>query len=126
MADFSTFVPVTVLIVEDEPIVRMMAAMEVEDAGFAVLEAESADAAMRILNSRSDVRILFSDIDMPGSMDGVQLAGAVRRRWPPIDIILTSGRTKPAAADVPERCVFFAKPYAPERVVATMREFAPH
>src|SRR3954454_23372164 len=102
MAIHSAFAPVTVLIVEDEPIVRMMAAMEVEDAGFAVLEAESADAAIRILDSRLDVRIVFSDIDMPGSMNGIQLAGAVRRRWPPIDIILTSGRMKPAAADVPE------------------------
>jgi CheY-like chemotaxis protein len=123
MTNLSTFSPIIVLIVEDEPIVRMMAAMEVEGAGFAVLEAESADAAMRILDSRPDVRILFSDIDMPGSMNGIQLAGAVRRRWPPIGIILTSGRMKPPAADVPEGCVFFAKPYAPEHVVATMREF---
>ena len=80
-----------VLIVEDEPLVRLGAVQAIEDAGFEVIEAANADEAIRILENRSDIRVVFTDIHMPGSIDGLKLAHAVRDRWPPIKIIVTSG-----------------------------------
>lgn len=81
-----------VLVVEDEPLIRMAACMIVEDAGFIALEAANADDAIRILESRSDIRLIFTDVDMPGSLDGLKLAHFVRNRWPPIKIIVASGK----------------------------------
>jgi CheY-like chemotaxis protein len=106
MADLPSSNKVVVLIVEDEPLVRMVVADAVEEAGFAVIEAGNADEAVRILESRSDVRIVFTDIDMPGSMDGLKLATAIRDRWPPIEIVLTSGHHRAASSDLPVRSVF--------------------
>jgi two-component system, response regulator PdtaR len=73
-----------VLIVEDEPLVRLGAVQTIEDAGFEVIEAANADEAIEILEKRSDIRVVFTDVHMPGSMDGLKLAHAVRNRWPPI------------------------------------------
>jgi DNA-binding NtrC family response regulator len=115
---------VVVLIVEDEPLIRILAVDAVEMAGFEALEAENADQAVRILESRSDVRIIFTDIEMPGSMDGLMLAAAVRGRWPPIEIVVTSGRRAVAKSDLPERGIFFPKPYDPDRLVETFRRLA--
>src|SRR4051812_1123431 len=84
-----------VLIVEDEELIRMLAAQTIEDAGFEVVEACNADEAIAVLAARKDVRVLFSDIDMPGSMDGLKLAKAVRDRWPPVEVILISGKYHP-------------------------------
>jgi len=115
---------VVVLIVEDEPLIRMVAVEMVWDAGFEVLEAGNADEAVRVLEARTDIRIVFTDIDMPGSMDGLRLAEAVRGRWPPIEIILTSGHPKGAAGELPERSVFIPKPYNSDQVVSTLRHLA--
>ena len=90
-----------VLIVDDEPLVRLCAVETVEDAGFEVIEAANADEAIRILESRSDIHVVFTDVHMPGSMDGLKLAHAIRNRWPPIKIIVTSGREKVAEQDLP-------------------------
>jgi CheY-like chemotaxis protein len=80
-----------VLVVEDEPIQQLMAVTVVEDAGFEAIEAGNADEAIRILESRNDIQIVFTDIEMPGSMDGVNLAAYIRDRWPPVQIVVTSG-----------------------------------
>jgi len=80
-----------VLVVEDEVLLRMDAAEVIQSAGFDVLEARSADEAISILEQRNDIRLIFTDINMPGSMDGVKLAHFVKNRWPPIKIIATSG-----------------------------------
>lgn len=109
-----------VLVVEDEPLQRMMAVDLVLDAGFDVVEAWSADEAVTILESRSDIRIVFTDVDMPGSMDGLKLAAAIRDRWPPIEIIVTSGHMRMTENVLPDRSVFFSKPYDTERVTAEM------
>lgn len=111
MASLSSPVKPVVLVVEDEPILRLHAVDIVEDAGFEVLEASNADEAIEILNARGDVRVVFTDIDMPGSMDGIRLAAAIRDRWPPIELILTSGHVKLGDSDIPERGLFFSKPY---------------
>ena len=113
-----------VLVVEDDSLIRMLAVVTVEEAGFDVLEAENADDAIRILESRGDVRVVFTDIDMPGSMDGLMFAIAVRGRWPPIEIILTSGHRAVAKKDMPERSVFIAKPYESRRVIDVLRDMA--
>jgi len=96
-----------VLVVEDEPLVRMFAVDFVQDAGFEVVEAADANQAVAILEARTDVRIVFTDVDMPGSMDGMKLARAVRDRWPPIEIIIVSGHKRPVDDDLPARAVFF-------------------
>jgi CheY-like chemotaxis protein len=114
----------TVLVVEDEPLQRLAAADVVEAAGFEPVEARNADEAVRILEARADIRVVFTDIDMPGSMDGLKLAGAVRGRWPPIEIILTSGHCHIRDDEVPERGVFLRKPYDRRDLIATLRRMA--
>lgn len=113
-----------VLVVEDEPVLRMMAVDLVEDAGFEAVEAANAAQAVAILERRLDIRIVFTDIDMPHGMDGIRLAALIRDRWPPIDIIITSGKVEPHPDALPARSVYFSKPYRTEQVVGTLREMA--
>jgi DNA-binding NtrC family response regulator len=113
-----------VLVVEDEPLVRMAAVDLVEEAGLEAIEAKDADQAIRILEARTDIRIVFTDIDMPGSMDGIKLAAAVRGRWPPIEIILTSGHYNIRDDQIPDRGVFFRKPYDTQKVIVTLQRMA--
>jgi CheY-like chemotaxis protein len=112
-----------ILIVDDEPLVRLNVAQTIEDAGFESIEAENADEAIRLLESRSDIRAVFTDIHMPGSMDGLRLAHAVRNRWPPIKIIVTSGREFLTDQYLPEGGLFFAKPYDPIRISDALRQW---
>jgi CheY-like chemotaxis protein len=111
-----------ILVVDDETIIRWGAVKMVEDAGFEVLEAANADEAIEILESRNDIRVVFTDIHMPGSMDGLKLANAVRDRWPPIEIVVTSGRERPTEEDLPERGRFLPKPYSSASISAALRE----
>ena len=113
-----------VLVVEDEPLSRLHAVTLVEDAGYWAIEAANADEAIAILEARKDIRIVFTDIDMPGSMDGLKLARAIRDRWPPIELILTSGHFAVSNADLPARGRFFAKPYRDQEIISTLRQFA--
>ena len=113
-----------VLVVDDEFLVRLNALSLLEEAGFGVLEAGSADEAIAVLERRKDIRIVFTDINMPGSMDGLRLAHAIRDRWPPIDIVLTSGRMCVRDEDMPERGVFLGKPYEPGELVEMVRSLA--
>lgn len=113
-----------VLVVEDEPLLRLMAVDLVEDAGLVAVSAADADEAMNILEARGDVSVVFSDIQMPGSMDGVSLAMVIRDRWPPVKIILTSGRMMPGLADLPEGGIFLAKPYSPNMLIAELQRLA--
>ena len=111
-----------VLIVEDEFLQRMNAAEMIGDAGFNVVEAGNADEAIAILEERPDIRVVFTDIQMPGSMDGLKLAQFVRGRWPPIKIVATSGFVNVGKSDLPEGSRFLPKPYRPEQIVAALRE----
>jgi CheY-like chemotaxis protein len=111
-----------VLIVEDEFLLRMNAADMIGAAGFEVVEAGNADQAIEILESRRDISVIFTDIQMPGSMDGLKLARAVRGRWPPIKIIATSGRDNVAETDLPEGGRFLPKPYSRVEVTGVLRE----
>ena len=112
-----------VLVVEDDVMLRLNAAMMLEDAGFDTVEAASADEAIVHLETNKHIRIVFTDIDMPGSMDGVRLAAAIRNRWPPIDLILTSGHVRVAERDIPERGYFLPKPYSSAQLISTIQSF---
>jgi two-component sensor histidine kinase/CheY-like chemotaxis protein len=116
----STKVP-NVLIVEDEMVLRMRAVDIVEDAGFCPVEAVNADEALSILESRSDISLLFTDIQMPGSMDGLKLAHTVHNRWADIKIILVSGQVKPSEAERPTDSRFFGKPLGVERMITELQ-----
>jgi len=111
-----------VLIVEDEFLLRMDAVDMIAAAGFEVVEAANADDAIEILESRPDITVVFTDIQMPGSMDGLKLARAVRGRWPPIKIIATSGHVHIGEIDLPEGGRFLPKPYSSEQVTGVLRE----
>src|SRR5436190_22762862 len=119
----STPTPVpNVLVVEDEMILRMRAVDIVEDAGFNPVEAINADQAIAILESRSDISLLFTDIQMPGSIDGLKLAHAVHDRWPAIKIILVSGQVKPADTERPTDSRFFGKPLAVAQIITELKD----
>jgi two-component sensor histidine kinase len=110
-----------ILVVEDEMLLRMRAVDMVEDAGYKAVEAINADAALAILESRSDIELLFTDIQMPGSMDGLKLAHAVHERWPAIKIILVSGQLKLTDDDKPADSLFFGKPLDVKQMIAEMQ-----
>lgn len=111
MGQFTPPASPIILVVEDEPLQRMMAVDLVETAGYEAIEAADAADAVRILERRPDIRLVFTDIDMPGGMDGLKLAAMIRDRWPPIELIVISGKRKLQSSDLPARGVFFSKPY---------------
>ena len=111
-----------VLIVEDEFLLRLDAVDMIAAAGYEVLEAGNADEAIEILEAHRDITVIFTDIQMPGSMDGLKLARAVRGRWPPIKIVATSGHVHVSETDLPEGGRFLPKPYSPKQVTGVLRE----
>jgi two-component sensor histidine kinase/CheY-like chemotaxis protein len=110
-----------VLVVEDEMVLRMRAVDIVEDAGFVPIEAVSADEAIEILESRDDISLLFTDIQMPGSMDGLKLAHAAHSRWPHIKIVLVSGQIAVTDADKPDDSKFFPKPLEIQQMITELQ-----
>ena len=117
--------PMVVLVVEDEALVRMDIVGLMEGDGFVVLEASNSLEALEMLNSNAAIQMVFTDVDMPPGMDGLGLAAAVRDRWPLIQIIVTSGRRAVEANDMPDGSTFFAKPYRHDDVMASIRGHAP-
>jgi CheY-like chemotaxis protein len=111
-----------ILVVEDEALIRMEAVQMLEEAGFVAVEASNAEDAARILELRRDIRAVFTDINMPGTIDGMRLARLVRRRWPPIHVILTSGRVFPNEEEFPDNGGFIRKPYEAGHVIAMIRD----
>src|SRR3954465_4693459 len=118
----SPSLPPNVLVVEDEMVLRMRAVDIVEDAGFNAIQAVNADEALSILESRSDISLLFSDIQMPGSIDGLKLAHAVHHRWPAIKIILVSGQVKVSDGDRPADSRFFGKPLVVKQMIGELQQ----
>lgn len=109
-----------VLVVEDDPFIRMDTVHTIETAGFEVIEAACADEALVKLGANSSIEIMITDIEMPGSMDGVGLAFAVRARWPPIQIIVVSGKVRPDDSELPEQARFIAKPFRSTQIVEAL------
>lgn len=123
--DIATTTPqATVLVVEDEPLVRMTAIDIIEDAGFIALEAADADEAIAILEAHPEIRIVFTDIEMPGSINGLKLAAFIRDRWPPIEIVVTSGRIRDAEQHLPPGGVYIPKPYRAAELAETLHRLA--
>jgi len=115
-----------VLVVEDEPLQRMEMIDLVLDAGLTPVEAWSAEHAIAILEARPDIRVVFTDIAMPGSLDGMRLAAHVRDRWPPIEIIVTSAGRAPEPEAMPARSIFIPKPLDGGRTRAALRRLVDH
>jgi two-component system, response regulator PdtaR len=109
----------TVLIVEDEFLIAISASAVFERAGFDTIEASNADEAIAVLRKR-DVDLIFTDIRMPGSMDGLKLARYVRDRWPPIKIMVTSGHHLIQNGDLPDGGIFLPKPYTDAGIIAAI------
>jgi two-component system, response regulator PdtaR len=104
------------LVVDDEELLRLHAAGLLEEHGFTVIEAESAEAALKALETHDQVRLLFTDIQMPGALDGMDLARQVHARWPNVLLVITSGRRKPTRAEIPDDGRFVPKPYRAEEL----------
>jgi len=118
--------PPTVLLAEDEALVRMMAADVLrEEGGFKVVEVVNGDEALTVLEATADVRALVTDVEMPGSLDGFTLSRVVRQAWPHIGIVVTSGRMPPRPNDLPSGALFIPKPYRPADLVAAVRTVLP-
>jgi CheY-like chemotaxis protein len=109
-----------VLVVEDEELLRVYAADLLEDHGFKVIEAENAANALKVLESRDDVRLLFTDIKMPGALDGMDLARQVHARWPHVLLVITSGHKQLSRAEIPDDGRFVAKPYRANELLGQM------
>ncbi len=111
-----------ILVVESEALIRLSAVHMVEDAGFAAIGVSNADEAIALLENRRDIRAVFTDVRMPGSMDGLKLAHAIKGRWPPIHLLITSGSRAPNPGELPANGRFIAKPYQAEQVMAVLNE----
>ena len=114
--------PPIVLVVEDDFLLRMDAVDIVRNAGFEAIEAANADQAIAIIEADPDIHIVFTDVQMPGTMDGLRLARFIRDRWPPIKIVATSGRLRVVDEDLPKGSIFVPKPYTPEQIIRTFRQ----
>jgi two-component system, response regulator PdtaR len=113
--------PTVVLLVEDEALVRMVGADILEEAGFRVIEAVNANEALAMLEARTDVQALVTDVEMPGGLDGFTLARLVHKAWPHIRIVVASGRASPAEGVMPPRAFFLPKPYKPDALVRAVQ-----
>jgi DNA-binding NtrC family response regulator len=114
--------PQAVLIVEDEPITRMVAADAIADIGIRTREAQDAGEALELLGTHSDVGLLFTDIDLPGEMNGLGLAAQVHRDYPEVELVVTSGATIVRDSDLPDDGTFLPKPYRTTRLVEIVKQ----
>lgn len=113
-----------VLIVEDEPMIRMDVADYVSNTGFATLQAATGDEALTILSERNDVDVVFTDVNMPGKVDGLALSRHIAERWPKIGVIITSGMVRPSSSDLSPGTLFFPKPYDFKNLIASIKALA--
>ena len=110
-----------VLVVDDEALLRMLAADIVEEAGYAAVEARNAAEALSILEGRADICLLITDVNMPGQLDGIALAHITREKWPAVGIMIVSGRIRPDPSSLPAGSQFMPKPFDADKVIAEIR-----
>jgi DNA-binding NtrC family response regulator len=111
-----------VLVVEDEPLIRMNVVDALSDACIETLEAATADEAIRILAERDDIGVVFTDVHMPGSLDGFELSARIRLEWPRVAVIITSGLARISRQKLPARTFFFEKPYDHSTIVDAIQQ----
>ncbi len=110
-----------VLVVEDHPIIRTAALDFLAAAGFEVIEASCADDAIRVLEMRSEIHLVFTDVEMPGSIDGLKLSHYIKGRWPQVKLIVVSGHTTVGQSHLPVGARFFGKPYNENAIIEAIR-----
>jgi DNA-binding NtrC family response regulator len=120
MADLSV-----VLVIDDDPVIRMFVCEILNERGFEVLAASSADEGLGILQNRPDVRAVLTDIVMPGTLDGLGLVSEIRRRWPRLGVIIASGRMPAIAAANATETVFLEKPFDEAGLAAALSQALP-
>ncbi|NEU14828.1 response regulator [Methylobacterium sp. BTF04] len=111
-----------VLVVEDDPLVRLVTEDVLTEAGFRVIEVPNADDALIVLEARPDIRFVVTDVEMPGTLNGLTLARHVRHRWPQVGIVVCSGRVRPGEGDLPSGVQFLSKPFIPSELISTVRD----
>lgn len=111
---------IAALVVEDDALVRFDLAQTLEAAGFKTFEAADATDAIAVLEANSEIRVVFTDIQMPGTMDGLALSHYVRKRWPPTIIVVSSGGCAPSKAEMASDALFIAKPYVPQALTKVL------
>jgi CheY-like chemotaxis protein len=111
-----------VLLVEDEPLVRLTQVDILKESEFWVVEAQDADEAFELLKSRPEIDAILTDVDMPGSMDGFEFARLVRQGWPEVAVLVISGKTGPGPGDLPPNATFLHKPIMPDDLVAALND----
>jgi CheY-like chemotaxis protein len=125
MSQFPPHERIVVVVAEDQLLVRMFTSDFLDEAGYKVFEACHADDALLLLEERTDVQVLMTDVEMAsGSMNGFELARQARERWPRLGIVIVSGRAAPAPGDLPEGAVFISKPYRPAAVLAAIESMS--
>lgn len=111
-----------VLLVEDEPLVRLTQVDILKESEFWVVEAQDADEAFELLKSRPEIDAILTDVDMPGSMDGFEFARLVRQGWPEVAVLVISGKTGPGPGDLPPNATFLHKPIMPDDLIAALND----
>jgi CheY-like chemotaxis protein len=114
-----------VLVVDDEVFVRMLVADVLDEAGLAVIEASGAQAALLQLEQHDDVRVLFTDINMPPGMNGLELAEQVHQRWPEIGLVVASGYERPTPDQIEDSGIFVPKPFRPDDIISAVQKVVP-
>ncbi len=104
----------TILVTEDNAVLRLLASETLSEHGYTVVEADNAEEALKMLETRKDIRLLFTDIQMPPGLDGLELAREVHDRWPKVLLVITSGQVRPTRAEIADDGRFLAKPYRPK------------
>ena len=122
MKSADAHIPLIVLMVEDDELVRELGVQLLSEAGFRVLEAVNGDEALSLLEYNPNIRVLFTDINMPGSLDGFTLASVAAVQWPHLAIIIGSGEMLPRSGSLPRGITFVRKPYDPESIIRLIRK----
>lgn len=118
--------PFHILVVEDEPFILFVMGEHLQDEGFTVSLARNAAEALSLMEKNPDISLIFTDIDMPGGMNGLALSSTIRDRWPLVKIIITSGQRQVEITEIPDGAMFFSKPYVHEEVVSSMQDLLHH
>jgi two-component system, response regulator PdtaR len=112
----------TILVAEDDVLLRLSASELLAESGYTVVEADSAEEALKMMEARNDARLLFTDIQMPPGCDGLELARQVHKRWPNVLLVITLGQVQPTKAEIADHGRFIRKPYRAKELLGEIDE----